>query len=83
MNLSLFRFVTFFDNGLRRVDFHTYKISFLQTTPPFFACSIPDIYIIIIICVCLGSNGRSNEIFVKLYRNKKKRLEGFSTANLD
>ncbi len=61
MNLSLLRFVA---NELRRVDFHTHKISFLQTktTPPFFM--FPIIY------VCFDSKGRSDENFVKLYHGK-------------
>lgn len=58
MNLSLFRFVTFFANELRRVDFQTHKIFFLQTKkqPPFF-------WMFHIIYVCFDPKGRSDEIF--------------------
>ena len=53
MNLSLFLFIS---NELRRVDFYTHKISFLQTktTPPFFMFHI--------IYVCFDSKGRFDEI---------------------
>lgn len=81
MNLSLFRFVPFFANAnkLRRVDFHTHKISFLQTKT-----TSGGMFHIHIIYVCFDSNGRSDEIFVKLYHRKviqKGDCRVFSTPN--